>query len=118
MVEQRLPPGFATPQLVHHNEDEAFSLLSGRMVAQLGDRQISAGTGSILWLPRGVQHGFTVDADGPCTILIITTPSGFAQAPGPVQKATIRVRAAVLALVPAGKRTTPIWSRPIAPLRH
>ena len=77
VVEQRLPPGFAPPQHIHHNEDEAFYLLSGRIVAQLGDQQIVAETGSFLWLPRGVQHGFTVDADGPCTMLVITTPAGF-----------------------------------------
>ena len=77
VVEQRLPAGFSPPPHIHHNEDEAFYLLSGRIVAQLGEQQIAAQKGSFLWLPRGVQHGFVVADDEPCSILVITTPSGF-----------------------------------------
>jgi quercetin dioxygenase-like cupin family protein len=77
VVEQRLPAGFAPPPHIHHNEDEAFYLLSGQIVAQVGEQQFDARAGSFLWLPRDVQHGFTVSADGPCTILVITTPAGF-----------------------------------------
>ena len=77
VVEQRLPAGFAPPPHIHHNEDEAFYLLSGELVAQLGDQQIAAWAGAFLWLPRGVQHGFVVSGDAPCTMLVITTPAGF-----------------------------------------
>lgn len=77
VVEQRLPAGFSPPPHIHHNEDEAFYVLSGAIVAQLGDEQVAARTGAFLWLPRGVQHGFVVSGDAPCTILVITTPSGF-----------------------------------------
>ena len=78
VVEQRLPAGFSPPPHIHHDEDEAFYLLSGRIEAQLGDQKIPAQQGSFLWLPRNVLHGFVVSADGPCTILTITTPAGFA----------------------------------------
>ena len=77
VVEMRLPAGFSPPPHIHHNEDEAFYLLSGEIVAQVGAQQIAAQTGAFLWLPRNVQHGFAVSADGPCTILTITTPAGF-----------------------------------------
>lgn len=77
VVEQRLPAGFSPPPHIHHNEDEAFYLLSGQVAVQLGEQQIDAREGSFLWLPRGVQHGFVVSDNGPCTILVITTPSGF-----------------------------------------
>jgi quercetin dioxygenase-like cupin family protein len=77
VVEQRLPAGFSPPPHIHHNEDEAFYILSGSITAQLGDEQVAAQRGAFLWLPRGVQHGFVVSGDAPCTILVITTPSGF-----------------------------------------
>ncbi len=77
VVEQRLPAGFSPPPHIHHNEDEAFYLLAGKIVAQLGNQYIPAQKGSFLWLPRGVQHGFVVTGDEPCTMLTITTPSGF-----------------------------------------
>jgi quercetin dioxygenase-like cupin family protein len=77
VVETRLPAGFSPPPHIHHNEDEAFYLLNGRIEAQIGDQKIPAEQGAFLWLPRNVLHGFTVSADGPCTILTITTPAGF-----------------------------------------
>jgi len=77
VVEFRLPAEFSPPPHIHHNEDEAFYLLSGRIEAQLGDQKIPAEPGAFLWLPRNVLHGFVVSADGPCTLLTITTPAGF-----------------------------------------
>lgn len=77
VLEMRLPAGFAPPPHVHHAEDEAFYVLSGQIDAQLGDQQVQARQGSFLWLPRGVQHGFVVTGDQPCTMLTITTPAGF-----------------------------------------
>ncbi len=77
VVEMRLPAGFSPPPHIHHNEDEAFYLLSGKIEAQLGDQKIPAEQGSFLWLPRNVLHGFAVSSDGPCTILVMATPAGF-----------------------------------------
>ena len=51
------------PPHIHHNEDQAFYLLSGRIEAQLGDQKIPAERGSFLWLPRNVLHSFVVSAD-------------------------------------------------------
>ena len=77
VVEMRLPAGFSPPPHIHHDEDEAFYLLSGRIEAQLGDQKIPAEQGAFLWLPRNVLHGFVVSASGLCAILTITTPAGF-----------------------------------------
>ena len=65
VVEMRMPAGFSPPPHIHHNEDEAFYLLSGRIEAHLGDQNIPAERGSFLWLPRNVLHGFVVSADEP-----------------------------------------------------
>ena len=77
VVEMRLPAGFAPPPHIHHNEDEAFYLISGQIDAQIGEQRFTAAQGAFLWLPRDVQHGFVVTGDEPCTMLTITTPSGF-----------------------------------------
>ena len=65
VVEMRMPAGFSPPPHIHHNEDQAFYLLSGRIEAQLGDQNIPAERVSFLWLPRNVLHGFVVSADEP-----------------------------------------------------
>ena len=77
VVEQLLPAGFSPPPHIHHDEDEAFYVLSGQLTAQVGGQHFAAGAGSFLWLPRDVQHGFVVSDDGPCAMLILTTPAGF-----------------------------------------
>ena len=42
VVEMRMPTGFSPPPHIHHNEDQAFYLLSGQIKAQLGDQKIPA----------------------------------------------------------------------------
>ncbi len=76
-VEFTHPPGFATPLHVHHTADESFYVLSGAMQGVCGDREWSATTGSFVWLPRGVPHGYVVDGDETLRTLAITVPAGF-----------------------------------------
>lgn len=76
-VEFTHPPGFATPLHIHHLADEAFYVLAGRMQGVCGDREWRAATGSFVWLPRGVPHGYVVDGDETLRTLAITVPAGF-----------------------------------------
>jgi quercetin dioxygenase-like cupin family protein len=76
LIEQVLPPGFAPPPHIHHNEDEAFYLLEGNITFQCGDQTFNATAGSFVYLPRGIVHGFTVAADQPARLLQINTPAG------------------------------------------
>src|ERR671933_1712282 len=62
VVEFTHPPGFATPQHVHHAEDEAFYILEGAMRGFVGnqrwrDRRL------VRLAPRGIPHGYAVDGD-------------------------------------------------------
>jgi quercetin dioxygenase-like cupin family protein len=77
VVEFLHPPGFATPQHVHHGADEAFYVLSGSIQGYYGDQTWEAGEGSFVWLPRDVPHGFSVDDGAPVRTLAITLPGGF-----------------------------------------
>ena len=77
VVEFLHPPGFATPQHVHHGADEAFYVLSGSIQGFFGDQTWEAGEGSFVWLPRDVPHGYSVDDGAPVRTLAITLPGGF-----------------------------------------
>ncbi len=71
------PAGFATPLHVHHAEDEAFYVLAGTMRGVCGAQPWRATTGSFVWLPRGIPHGYAVEGDEPLRTLAITVPAGF-----------------------------------------
>ena len=79
LLEWSAPPGFAPPPHVHHVEDEAFYIFEGEMVVRCGEQSWTAGPGSFVFLPRGVERGFTVTSDLPLRGLQLTTPSGFEQ---------------------------------------
>lgn len=75
LLEDRLPAGRATPYHLHHNEDETFYVLEGRMAFFSGSDKFQGGPGTTVFLPRGIPHGFRADTPG--RMLILTTPSGF-----------------------------------------
>ncbi len=76
-VEFTHPPGFATVLHVHHKADEAFYVLAGGLRGVCGDQEWQGTTGSFVWLPRGIPHGYAVDGDEPLRTLAITVPAGF-----------------------------------------
>ena len=79
LLEWTAPAGFAPPPHVHHAEDEVFYVIEGEMAVRCGDEGWQVGPGSFVFLPRGVEHGFTVTSDVPLRGLQLTTPSGFEQ---------------------------------------
>ncbi len=56
-------PGFETPYHLHHTEDEAFYVLEGEVTVIHDGEKIVAGTGSYIFLERGVPHGFRNSSD-------------------------------------------------------
>ncbi len=78
VLDHRVPAGYAPPLHVHAGQDEVFYVLDGEFSVRCGDERWSAGPGSMLFLPRGVPHGFSVSDAGPGRTLIMTTPAGFA----------------------------------------
>jgi mannose-6-phosphate isomerase-like protein (cupin superfamily) len=71
------PPDFAVPAHVHHASDEAFYILEGAMRGFCGDESWHATPGSLVWLPRGIPHGYAVDGDETLRSLVINMPAGF-----------------------------------------
>ena len=79
MIEFTHPAGFATPPHVHSQSDEAFYVLEGNIAGFCGDVQWSAGPGDLIWLPKGVPHGYRVVGPEQLRTLAINLPAGFEQ---------------------------------------
>jgi mannose-6-phosphate isomerase-like protein (cupin superfamily) len=76
LVEILVPANYATPLHVHRREEEAFWILDGGALFDVGGETFDASVGSYLLAPRGVAHRFTAGARG-ARILFLFTPGGF-----------------------------------------
>jgi quercetin dioxygenase-like cupin family protein len=76
LVEIVVPANYATPLHAHAREDEAFWILEGEAVFEVGGETFDASAGSYLLAPRRVAHRFTA-ADHGARILFLFTPGGF-----------------------------------------
>jgi mannose-6-phosphate isomerase-like protein (cupin superfamily) len=78
IVDHRVPAGYNPPSHIHTYQDEVFYIIEGQFAVHCGDQHWDAGPGSLVFLPRQVEHGFTVTGDGPGRTLLINAPAGFA----------------------------------------
>ena len=60
VMEADEPPGFGPPIHVHHDAAEAFYVLEGEYIMYLEDREFVCPTGTFVFIPLGVRHGFRV----------------------------------------------------------
>jgi mannose-6-phosphate isomerase-like protein (cupin superfamily) len=60
LLEATEPAGFGPPMHIHHDAAEAFYVLAGEYVIFLEDREFTCATGSFIYIPVGVRHGFRV----------------------------------------------------------
>jgi mannose-6-phosphate isomerase-like protein (cupin superfamily) len=60
LLEADEPAGFGPPMHIHHNAGEAFYVLAGEYLVFLEDREILCPTGSFIYIPVGMRHGFRV----------------------------------------------------------
>ncbi len=77
LVELIAPVGPASPYHVHRAEDEAFYVLEGELEFISGERRMTGGPGTYMFLPRDIPHGFRVVGPSPARCLILVTPGGF-----------------------------------------
>jgi len=64
----------------HSREDEYSFVLEGRIGALLGEEEVIAEAGDLVFKPRGQWHTFWNAGDEPARILEIISPGGFEQA--------------------------------------
>jgi mannose-6-phosphate isomerase-like protein (cupin superfamily) len=60
LLEAAEPPGFGPPMHIHHNAAEAFYVLDGEYLMFIEDREFRCPTGSFVYIPSGLRHGFRV----------------------------------------------------------
>jgi len=77
LVEHRLAPRvLAAPLHRHAKEDEYSYVLEGRVGALLGEEEVFAEAGDLIFKPRGQWHTFWNAGDIPARILEIISPAG------------------------------------------
>jgi quercetin dioxygenase-like cupin family protein len=75
LIESVARKGNAPPPHIHHQEDETFYILEGELAVTVGDRTIEAGPGTLVFLPRNVQHSFTIESEQ-IRMLVLLAPAG------------------------------------------
>jgi mannose-6-phosphate isomerase-like protein (cupin superfamily) len=77
LVEHTLGPHvLAAPLHLHTREDEYSFVLEGRLGALLGDEEVIADAGTLVFKPRGQWHTFWNAGDTPVRLLEIISPGG------------------------------------------
>jgi mannose-6-phosphate isomerase-like protein (cupin superfamily) len=70
------PHALAGPLHYHTREDEYSYVLEGRLGALLGEQEVFAGPGDLVFKPRGQWHTFWNPGEEPTRILELITPAG------------------------------------------
>jgi mannose-6-phosphate isomerase-like protein (cupin superfamily) len=60
LLEAAEPVGFGPPMHIHRDAGEAFIVLNGEYVVFLEGREVRCQTGSFIYIPAGIRHGFRV----------------------------------------------------------
>lgn len=61
----------------HDDVDEIFYVLEGSLTVRCGGDEFDVGENGFVFLPRNVEHGYTIHNDGPVRLLGLSTPSDF-----------------------------------------
>ncbi len=78
VVEYTMPVGTPAPPFhIHPETDEAWFVLDGELMMDLGREQLVIGRGGFAFVPGHVPHTFSNAAEHPLRFLLICTPGGF-----------------------------------------
>jgi quercetin dioxygenase-like cupin family protein len=64
------------PLHVHHEQDEALHVVSGRFNVRIGDQEHKLEPGGFAYLPAGLPHAFLNLTDQPAEVIIVFAPGG------------------------------------------
>lgn len=81
-----MPAGDGGPPLhIHPYTAEAFYIAEGELTFQLGDREVVAGPGTFVLVPRGMAHTARNSGSGPMRGLLLLSPGDAEHVTQPVQ---------------------------------
>ncbi|HLO31272.1 MAG TPA: cupin domain-containing protein [Anaerolineales bacterium] len=66
--------GEEPPSHTHRTEDEMFYVLEGALTFQCGETSFDLEQGGFIFLPHGIQHGYTIRGEDPVRLIVITSP--------------------------------------------
>ncbi len=67
--------GLEPPPHTHEREDEAYYILEGEIRFLVGGQRFEAGPGDLVYLPRGIEHGWELKTPTAKTLILIA-PAG------------------------------------------
>jgi mannose-6-phosphate isomerase-like protein (cupin superfamily) len=76
IFEVEVPPESAVGPHLHRTQDETHYVLEGHFEFLLGERKVSAGVGSVVYIPRTTMHAFANTGTEKGKILFIEGPAG------------------------------------------
>ncbi len=75
VVEYTTRSGEEPEDHTHPTEDESFYVLEGALTFRCGSDKFDVEDGGFVFLPQGVEHGYTVLSSGPVRLLALTAPA-------------------------------------------
>lgn len=66
--------GDEPPDHTHPTEDEMFYVLEGQLTFRCGDETFDLQEGGFVFLPKGIEHGYTIRSEGTVRLLVMTYP--------------------------------------------
>ncbi len=68
------PGGGGPPPHIHHDHEEYFFIVEGTYTFVVGNREVEAPAGSVVFVPRGTPHAFKAPAGASALLFVI--PAG------------------------------------------
>jgi quercetin dioxygenase-like cupin family protein len=66
--------GQEPPRHTHQTEDEMFYVLEGSITFQCGESTFDLEKGGFIFLPAGINHGYTIRSEDPVRLIVVTAP--------------------------------------------
>ena len=67
--------GEEPPSHTHPTEDEMFYVVEGALTFHCGEQTFDLEKGGFIFLPKGIQHSYTIHSQDPVQLIVVTSHS-------------------------------------------